>query len=250
MADEPQGDDTLISPQPETTPKAWYGDENKNLVETKGWASADDALKSYTELEKTFSGRVKMPTPESSAEEVRAFYQKTGCPENPEGYEIKDLPEGVVRNEEMEKWARQRLYEGGASKQLGEGIIRGFYEQNAAFLAAGRQAGEKALKEELGDKYDAEIAIAQRLCKTCSEEFQHIMVQTGLGNNPIILKEFIALGKKTLSDTLIKGEAEGNKEEGGYVPTYKGSPEMYATGEDEESKKARAYFEARGYKYQ
>ncbi len=34
---------------------AWHGADHATLVQTKGWKTADDALKSYAELE-TFNG--------------------------------------------------------------------------------------------------------------------------------------------------------------------------------------------------
>ncbi len=49
-----------------------------------------------------------------------------------------------------------------------------------------------------------------------------------------------------MDDTLIRGTQTTEEE---YVPQFKDSPEMYRNGEDEESKKARAYFQARGIKY-
>ena len=217
------GEATLLSPEPATT-SAWYGEESKSLVEQKGWKTADDALKSYTELEKMSSGRVKMPTPESSAEEIRAFYQKTGCPENPEGYEVK-VPEGAeaFRDEGTEKALAMVAHEQGVSKQAFETIVGKFYEQQADALRVGMEQGTAALKEEFGDNYDESIKIAQRMCGECSEEFQELMTTTGLGNNPIMIKEFLALGKKTLSDTLIKGE-NVDPDAKSYKPAYPNAP--------------------------
>ena len=247
MTDEAQGDNLLTASQTETT-SPWFSDENKEVVERCGWKTADDAIKGYRGLEKDYSGRVKMPSPESSAEEIRAFYQKTGCPENPEGYEIKDVPEGVPRDEGIENAMKQIAYDGGVSKQAFENIVKGYYDKITADMQAGREAGEKTLREEFGDKYDAEIATAQRFCATCSDEFKELLEKTGLGNNPIFVKEFAVKGKQTLNDTLIKGDQTGDTKEG-YVPKYKDSPEMYTTGDDEESKKARDYFVARGHVY-
>ena len=51
-----------------------------------------------------------------------------------------------------------------------------------------------------------------------------------------------------MSDTMIKGEASGDKE-AAYVPQYATSPDMYRNGDSEESKKARAYFTANGHQY-
>jgi hypothetical protein len=249
---ETEAQTTLLSPEATTeteTTSTWYGEENAEVVQSKGWKTGDDAIKSYRELEKMSSGRVKMPTPESSAEEIRAFYQKTGCPENPDGYEI-SVPEGAeyFQDEATEGVLKEVAHEMGVSKQAFEKIVGAYYEKMAADMAQGREQGEAALKEEYGDKYEAELEIAKRFCSECSEEFQDLLVKSGLGNNPIFIKEFNGLGKKILSDTLIKGEV-GNSDEQGYKPQYPNTPEMYASGEGEESVKARAWFTARGHVY-
>jgi len=247
VENEAQGDLLTETSPVETT--SWYSEENKDVVERCGWKDPNDAVKSYREIEKMSSGRIKMPTPESSAEEIRAFYQKTGCPENPEGYEI-TVPEEVAtfRDEGIENAMKAIAHEQGVSKQAFEKIVNGYYESIADGLRVGREQGEAALKKELGDKYEAELSIGKRFCQTCSDEFQDLLVQSGLGNNPVFIKEFIAKGKQIMSDTLIQGEVGGDREDG-YVPTYKTSPEMYRTGDDEDSVKARAYFTARGHTY-
>ncbi|KKM92172.1 hypothetical protein LCGC14_1221110 [marine sediment metagenome] len=241
--------DSLLGDQAGNSPEPWYGEGQKELVDTKGWKTGADAISSYTELEKSMGGRLKMPTPESSAEEVRAFYQKTGCPENPAGYELA-TPEGdFPQNESMENAIKQIAYDMGVSKQSFEAIVKGYYDQMSADMVATKESGEKVLREDLGDSYDEGIKIANRFLETCSDEFCTMAKQLGLYNNPIFIKEWIAKGTQTLSDTLIKGTADGDKSDGGYVPQYKDSPEMYAMGDDDESKKAREYFKARGITY-
>ena len=251
MADEAQGD-LLTQGVSQTEVTSWHSEENAEVVKRCGWSNADDAIKGYRGLEKDYSGRVKMPSPESSAEEVRAFYQKTGCPENPEGYEVKypeEMPEFLRLPDAMMTAVKQSAYDTGVNKMAFETTLNSVMQAQWDMFNQGREAGEKALREELGEKYDAELIIAQRFCETCSDEFRALLEQTGLGNNPIFVKEFTAKGKQTLSDTLIRGSSGGTKEEDEYVPQYKDSPEMYSTGEDEESKKARVWHTARGYKY-
>ena len=243
------GETTLLSPEPATTSQ-WYGDEYAETVTQKGWKEPADVLKSDTELEKMSSGRVKMPTPESSAEEQRAFCQKTGCQENPDGYEIQLGEEAAkFRNEGIENELKGVAHEMGVSKQAFEAIVGKYYETMQMDMAKSLEQGEASLKEEFGDKYDENMNIAQRFAKeACSPEFLEIMDSTGLGNNPVILKEFMNLGKKTMGDTLIKGQAVSG-DEAGYRPAYPDSPEMYQGGEGPESEKARAYFTAKGHKY-
>lgn len=252
MEGEAQGD--LLgseASQTETTSTPWYSEENREVVERCGWKDPNDVIKGYRGLEKDYSGRVKMPSPESSAEEIRAFYQKTGCPENPEGYEVTGIPETVeqFRDEATEGVMKQIAYDQGVSKQAFESIIKGYYEKMATDMVKSKEAGEAALKQEWSDKYDENLKIADRFFDTCSAEFCALVKQTGLASNPVFIKEFLNKGKQTMADSLIKGEASGDEKEDGYVPQYKTSPEMYVTGEDEESVKARAYFTARGHVY-
>ena len=236
-----------VSPEVDNSPAQWYGDESKTLVETKGWNSADEALKSYSELEKSMGGRVKVPGEDATPEDRKAFYSKLGCPDTIDGYEL-DVSETVPRDESVENSLKQVALDNGVSKQAFEAIVKDYYGQMEASMAAGREAGEASLKEEFGDKYDENLAIAKRFCETRSDEFKAMLEDTGIGNNPVFVKEFVDMGRKIMSDSLIKGDTtEANSKD--YAPKYVDSPGMYATGDDEESKKARAYFEARGHKY-
>ena len=243
--------DSLLGTEAGNSPEIWYGDGQKELVETKGWKSGSDVVNSYTELEKSMGGRLKMPTPESNAEEIRAFYQKTGCPENPEGYEV-SAPEAIahLRDEGIETAIKQIAFDEGVSKQAFEAIVKGYYDKIGADMIASTEAGERALREQHTDKYDEVVKTADRFFDTCSPEFCQLIKDTGLGRSPVFINEMYTKGQQMISDTLIKGTADGDKPEGdGYVPQYPKSPEQYANGEDEESKKARAWFEARGHKF-
>lgn len=228
----------------------WYPQEYAELVKVKGWDKPEKVLKSYKDLESSMGSRVKMPTPESSAEEIRAFYQKTGCPENPDGYEIPKV-EGAenFRNENIEKSLKQIAHAEGVSKQAFESIVKGYYDQLAMDTKASREQGEQTLRQELGAKYDEEMTIARRFADQCSDEFRELLDSSGLGNSPIFVKEFINLGKKIMEDTIVKGDGAGEAKEGEYKPVYANSPEMYSTDESDEGKKARAYFTAKGHKY-
>lgn len=254
MVDEPTGDlltatNTGEDNQTTTTQTNWYPEEYKDVVAQKGWASANDALKSYTELEKAMGGRVKMPTPESSAEEVSAFYAKIGRPENPDGYEIKDIPENVPRDENLESLMRKVAFDNGVPKAAFEAQIKSYFDAISQSITQSRVEGENALKGEWKDKYDTNLEIAKRFAREGGEEFFDFLHDSGLGNNPIIIKAFFVYGTKILDDSLIKGEAGGETTDKGYAPQYPDSPEMYTTGDDEESIKAREWFKAKGHRY-
>jgi hypothetical protein len=229
---------------------AWHSEENAELVTQQNWKSGDDVIRDYSELQKSASTRVNLLTEESSPEERSAFYTKIGRPDTPEGYEITEVPENIGFDEDAIKQLRQDAFEAGVPKVAFETVLKNYLNRLSEQVVQTRVDGEKVLKEEIwkGD-YDANLEIAKRyVSEHCSDEFKQYLEDTGQGNNPIFAKHFYEQGKKTLSDTLIKGDQKGNGDPE-YKPQYPNSPDMYKAGDDEESKKARAYFTAKGYVY-
>lgn len=238
----------------EGTQENWYPDEYKDIVAQRGWSGSGDVLKSYVNLDKEMGGRTKIPTPESSAEEVSAFYAKIGRPENPDGYEIKDVPENVPRDEMIEALMRKVAFDSGVPKVAFEAQVKSYFDAMSQSITQAEDAGDAELQKTWGAAYKANSAIVQRACdelipdEKLHEEFADLVKRMGLRNNPVFANVFLGIGTKILDDSLIKGEGGGEEKEG-YKPQYLNSPEQYATGDDEESKKARAYFRAKGHTY-
>ncbi len=249
MEEEPQGGTTLLgTEEPVAGTTQWHSQENSEMVTQKGWKTADDALKSYSELEKSFSGRVKLPTEQSTAEEKSSFYKSIGVPEGPEGYEIKDVPGNIVRNESAELALKGVAFEGGCPKATFEAIVKAFYDGESARLIEERTTSEATLKQGWSKpgEYEANVEIAKRAVNELfSEELKAILVATGLGNHHVLIKDMHNIGLKMINDTLITGSPSGeNKEDKDWKPQSPHSPEMYRNGDSEESKRSRAWFEA------
>ncbi len=240
---------TVLTADDQTTQAVWKDtvlDEYKPLIETKGWNDSNAVIKSYQELEKTMGSRIKIPDESSSEEERSNFYIRLGRPENAEGYEV-NVPETFPRDEEFENTMRNIAFKTGAPKAQFEALVKGYYEFIDAKLKKTEEEGEKNLRESWKSDYDQNIEVAKRAFKQFGgDEFTDLLVKTRLGNHPAVVKAFYEIGKTSMDDTLIRGTQTTEEE---YVPQFKDSPEMYRNGEDEESKKARAYFQARGIKY-
>lgn len=243
-ATEAAGDNQTQGTQTEN----WYPEEYKDIVAQRGWSGSGDVLKSYVNLDKEMGGRLKMPTPESSAEEVSAFYAKIGRPENPDGYEIKDVPENVPRDEGIEAVMRKVAFENGIPKAAFEAQVKSYLDAMSQSITQARVEGENALKGKWKDKYDTNLEIARRFAKEGGEEFFEYLEKSGIGNLPVVVEAFYLYGTKTLDDSLIRGDAAGEPKTD-YVPKHINSPEQYETGDDDDSKKARAYFRAKGHVY-
>ena len=237
----------------------WYSADNADFVTTKGWDSADSAISSYQELEKSMGGRVKLPTDESTPEERSAFYQKLGAKASADEYTRPELSEGQEYDEAfLGEMAAVAAAEGVSDKAFSK-----FIEKYTTIQASQAEAKIEAeareseatvqeLQREWAGDYEKNLEVSKRAIRELvpedmKEDFAKVLTSKNLDNNLMFIKTMHAIGKQLLDDTLVKGEAPKSKE--GYVPANINSPEMYRWGEGEESAKARAYFEANGYKY-
>lgn len=256
---EPESGLLTEAPAQQTT-QNWYPDEHRELVTQKGWGSVGDSLKSYAELEKSYGGRVKLPTDESTPEEKSAFYTKIGRPDTSDGYDRPQLTEGKAYDEVLIGGMQTAAFEEGLTqKQFAKLVER--------YLAIETQSAEKQevenvrlkeetdteLKKQWGADYEKNIEISRRALRELvsgelGEQFSTLIEESGFGNNLVFIQGFREIGSKILDDTLVRGDGQV-KVEDDYVPAFQNSPEQYAHGEDDESKKARAYFTKRGHIY-
>lgn len=86
---------TTTAANPQTWPDTWRqelsGGDEKELKRLERMKSPTDVYKSYRELEKIKSSFVpapKKPTAESTPEEVKAYRDHIGIPEDPKGYDL------------------------------------------------------------------------------------------------------------------------------------------------------------------
>lgn len=143
----------------------WYSGfttpELRGLVENKGWKGPEDAVKSYSELQK-YVGMPKerlmtLPERDDDAAGWNAIYSKLGRPEKAEDYGLAQL-----KNADPDYAAviSKIMYETGVSKKQAQAIVKGHTEFLDAYLAkqdADRRAKIEAetvqLKGEWGEQY-------------------------------------------------------------------------------------------------
>lgn len=248
MTEESQQGATIVSDSPGTEVTPWHSEEQREFVENKGWKDGSSAIQSYIDLEKSQGGKVKIPTEQSTAEEKSSFYKSIGVPEGPGGYEIKDVPGNITRDEDAELALKGVAFAGNCPKATFEAIVKAFYQRQSDDLIASRTEGESLLKEEWSKpgQYDANIEIMIRAVNELfSEETKAIFDSTGIGNHPALVKDLHNIGLKILNDTLIGGSPPGQGEEDkDYKPASPNSPEMYRNGDSEACQRARRWFEA------
>ena len=85
------GSDTSVSEPATSSGNTWHAalnEDNRRLVENKGWKSPDEALKSYSELDEYRGRSVALPGDDATDEDWRAFRHKLGTPKAAEAYEF------------------------------------------------------------------------------------------------------------------------------------------------------------------
>ena len=150
------------------------------------------------------------------AEVAKAFLDTKGKlqapPESPDAYQL-EIPEGVRVDEGFVKSAKTWAHQAGMSEAQFKAFAAPYIEaqrQVEQSMAQAEQAGIDGLKTEWGGQFDENVQTAKRALKQfAGEEFLAFLDQSRLGNNPIMIKTFVAIGKAISEDKLIEGDGAG-----------------------------------------
>ena len=140
-------------------------------------------------------------------------------PDNAHAYALKrpDFPQGIPWDEGFEKAALPIAHGLGLSPQQLQGLVD-FYagHQAEAFAAAGRARqleetrATEALRAEWGPDYTVKLSQAARAARYFGgDELVNLLNESGLGNNPQLIRAFEKAGALLGEDSL-KGAAESS----------------------------------------
>ena len=217
----------------------------------------DDALDvkkmgdSYVELEKAYSSRIKIPD-DGDVEGWQKLHTKLGRPEKAEDYELA-VPEGMEVDNDYMGMMRNAFFEGGGSQKLWKTVAG----RHLAYLAEAQKTAEQqgeALNTKRWErlKWDdaakkENIELAKRVVADVNdEEISQFLTPEKIENDPLLVHILSHALKMSMDDTLIKGEVPTDD---GWKPSHDKSPDMYAYGDDDDSRRARDWFRKRGHKY-
>jgi len=179
-----------------------------------------DLAKSWVEAQKLI-GRDKIPVPSDKAtkEDWDMVFDRLGRPKDKDGYAIPDIkyPDGypVPSKEFLDEFKGKALELGLLPNQVNN-LYQWFMEQQIGeFNQFGQQRtqergeAENALRKMWGKAFEQNFAIAeQAVNKYGSEKFINKLKQTGLNNDPDMVR-FIADMAKNFSEDKIAGKATG-----------------------------------------
>jgi hypothetical protein len=245
-ADNPVADSTADWRDGVSRETRFSADGNDKLAR---FTDATSMANSYLEMEKMNSGRVNVPTADSTPEEVSAFYQKLPesyrAPETAEGYGALD---GASETEKEYYGAMaSSALKGNMPAGQFQGLVAAHNEFQEARANAETNATEEALQSEWAGDYAKNIEIVERVFRDTEggTEFKEWFNSVGGGRNEKALKWLLDQGKATMDDTFVKGDPVPPAPSD-YVPKYVNSPSMYKNDDTEDGVKARAYFASKG----
>lgn len=220
VAPESAGNPVDAAPAASTGESNWtegLSDDARRVAEAKGWQSADEALKSYANLEKIVGrkteGMVQLPTPDSEADQVAEFWQKLGRPETPDGYKL-EPPEGYeIQDKEMVDWFRDAALRHNLPADMAQGIFSEYIAKMADSNGQAEQqrveqvdAWNQELREQLGLAYDERVGQARRalgaLAGENADQLAQVLEESGLGSFPPMVNMLIEASKLMSEDTL------------------------------------------------
>jgi hypothetical protein len=169
----------------------WYAgiedSETRGYIENKAWKSPVEAIKSYRELESTFSKvrgappdrLVVLPGPDAKPEDYAPVYDKLGRPKTPEDYKLVG-PDGTSTDPLAQKMAPV-LHTYGATLGLAKAINETFNQHVQELITQQAADNEAKVKADLltlhqewpGQVYDERMALAKRAAESygVSEEW-------------------------------------------------------------------------------
>jgi len=190
---------------------------------TTGKPKVEDLGRSYLNLEKLL-GREKVPVPVDDGDDEgwNRWYAAMGRPEAPDKYEFQrpDLPQGMDYDEDLEKDFRNWAHENGLNKRQAnrfyDRYVKRHIEARKHYEDHQKQSRariETDMRREYGNQYEGAVSTAKSAVQKYTDpDFRAWLDETGLGNDPRLIRVFARIGKEMQGETRLKGapQAEAN----------------------------------------
>jgi hypothetical protein len=196
--------------------KANLSEEVREHPSLQNIKTPEDLAKSWINAQK-FIGREKIPLPPENAteEDWNVVYDALGRPKNFEDYTLPqdiEFPEEIKHTISEEKLTefKQQAHKLGLLPQQVEGLYRWYmndlnsqYSNFAKFREQQIQDAEATLRKEWGQSYPEKLALANKVFEAIADEETFKLFDSGLGNDPRIIRAFTKIGEMISEDKLL-----------------------------------------------
>ncbi len=239
----------------DTSWKDGIADEYKSNFEK--FNDLNGFAKSYTEMQKEFGSRVKVPGDDAGEDAVEDFYKKVGRPETIDGYGYKpseDIPKEVGWNEDKVNANLKLAHELGMNKRQANKFMR---QMEAREVDSFTEAKEKKnvdrkaemeaalgkIKEEYGGGYKEVLAASNWALNEFADKETQAFIKEHGANNVGLIKMLNGIAKLTMPKEGIEKSGEGT------TPSESGLKEAKAIRTDPSHKYYKAYTDPQDPKY-
>jgi len=196
----------------------WYEGVDKGIFDDPslgafkdetGQLNGTNLLKSYVHAQRTLGrDRVPIPTDKDAPEVWREVFTKMGLPRDIKEYN--PVPqEYEVENSDLYNQFKETAFQAGLLPKQAQQMLEWYAknEETQAIAAKEQETkyfkdGIEALKTEYGQAFDSKLQQAQQAVQAfCSEEVVQMLDNSGLGNDPQVVKFFVNLGELLKEDT-------------------------------------------------
>lgn len=184
-------------------------DEFKGNASLSNFKDVNDLAKSYIHAQSMVGrDKVVLPTDKSTPEEISEFYSKLGMP-SPEEYKI----DGLEGEDEFSEQFKELMIKNNILPTQGKSLFDfiantsiGEDDADDAEFSEMMQAELEDLREEWGDGFDENVGRAAGVIdKFGDEDLKTYLNESGLGNDPQLLRIFSAIGASLGTEGGFKG---------------------------------------------
>ena len=184
--------------------------------------------------EKMINGKYIPVLKEGATEqEFNDFLKALGRPETPDGYVLPEfkIPDNIqltpqqteafkVNVPQLQTWAKQVFHAAGVPPAMATTLFNAYMDvalkgdqAKAVKQAQELQSAQESLRSEWGDKYDTNMAATKKEVERAEKVipgFKAYMEESGLGNNPMLVKLFNEYARSVSDDAFLKGSASAH----------------------------------------
>jgi len=195
----------------ETSWKDGVHEDHRELINR--FAEPADLAKGYFELNNKMSSsektNLRIPKEGASDEVQDEFWSKVGMPKDADSYNI-TVPDGVPQNEEFIKSVKQIARKARATQSQFDVFVEGYTGLQMAELQRVDKLNEDRwtkFKSEWGEDTTKEnINLAkQAFDEIAPEELKALMTRDDVEKDPLLVKMYSNVWRRTLDDSLVKG---------------------------------------------
>lgn len=171
---------------------------------------------SYVHAERMIGqNRIPVPKDENDTESLEKAYTALGRPAKPEDYKIdrpEKMPAGIEYDEDGEKHLRQLGWQNGFNNRQIKAMRDAYLQREAErmenyheYQQQARATAEETLRREHGHGYDKFIRTAKVALREFGDpDFFDYLNQTGLGNDPRLLRAFGKAGAAMIGEQKLR----------------------------------------------